>query len=99
MGHSGYELFSCSWGTQSFRAAIILINHYGLRQADGKHNFGLHFSWWSWVMGTERPDYMAKATGDALANRRPFLPADKPCQRLDSWPPSMRPPVQQTAER
>jgi sterol desaturase/sphingolipid hydroxylase (fatty acid hydroxylase superfamily) len=34
--------------------------HHDLHHSEGRHNFGLYFTWWDRMMGTEHPDYHAR---------------------------------------
>ena len=74
VGHSGYELFPRHWATHPVLGMINLVTHHDLHHANGNYNFGLYFTWWDRIMGTEHPDYIARATGDKTAQRRPLFP-------------------------
>jgi len=63
IGHSGYELFPRSWARHPVLGQINLVMHHDLHHANGRYNYGLYFSWWDRWMGTEHPDYIAKASG------------------------------------
>jgi sterol desaturase/sphingolipid hydroxylase (fatty acid hydroxylase superfamily) len=73
MGHSGYELFPRSWAVHPILGWINLVTHHDMHHANGQYNFGLYFTWWDRLMGTEHPDYIARATGDPDARRRPLF--------------------------
>jgi len=73
MGHSGYELFPRRWAAHPIFGAITLVTHHDLHHANGQYNFGLYFSWWDRMMGTEHPDYLARVTGDPETRRRRLL--------------------------
>ncbi len=64
VGHSGYELFPRSWAVHPILGAITHVTHHDMHHAGGRHNFGLYFTWWDRLMGTEHPDYLARVTGD-----------------------------------
>lgn len=74
IGHSGYELFPRSWATHPILGMINLVTHHDLHHANGQYNMGLYFTWWDRIMGTEHPEYLAKATGDPNAKRRSLFP-------------------------
>lgn len=70
VGHSGYELFPRSWAVHPILGQITMVTHHDMHHASGNHNFGLYFTWWDRMMGTEHPDYIAKASGNPAAARQ-----------------------------
>lgn len=64
MGHAGVELFPAGW-TKSLFGWITTTTHHDLHHSQGNSNFGLYFTWWDRLMGTEHPDYQARF--DAVA--------------------------------
>jgi uncharacterized protein (DUF2147 family) len=44
--------------------------HHDLHHSEGRHNFGLYFTWWDRLMGTEHPDYHARFEAVARPWRR-----------------------------
>lgn len=56
MGHSGIELFPAGW-TRSPFGWITTTTHHDLHHSQGNSNFGLYFTWWDRMMGTEHPEY------------------------------------------
>lgn len=56
MGHAGVELFPAGW-TRSPLGWITTTTHHDLHHSEGKTNFGLYFTWWDRMMGTEHPQY------------------------------------------
>ena len=77
MGHAGLELHPRGWATHPVLKWITTTTHHDLHHAGSfNHNFGLYFTWWDKLMGTEHPDYVAKfnevtAPGRLLANVSP----------------------------
>lgn len=69
MGHSGFELFPRSWAVHPFFGLLTTVTHHDMHHSNGNYNFGLYFSWWDRLMGTEHPDYLARVTGDGNARR------------------------------
>jgi Delta7-sterol 5-desaturase len=67
MGHCGYELFprwlACSrlWGWSN------TVTHHDLHHESFRSNYGLYFTWWDRLMGTEHPDYRRRLAGPAIA--------------------------------
>lgn len=47
-----------------------MVTHHDMHHTSGNSNFGLYFTWWDRMMGTEHPQYLAKATGNPAATRR-----------------------------
>ncbi len=56
MGHAGVELFPAGW-TRSLLGWITTTTHHDLHHSQGSTNFGLYFTWWDRMMGTEHPQY------------------------------------------
>ncbi|UTW60144.1 sterol desaturase family protein [Kordiimonas sp. SCSIO 12603] len=69
MGHSGYELFPRSWATHPILGWLNLVTHHDMHHANGNYNFGLYFTWWDRICGTEHPDYIARVTKTPGATR------------------------------
>lgn len=70
VGHSGYELFPRSWAVHPILGQITMVTHHDMHHSNGNSNFGLYFTWWDRMMGTEHPDYLARATGNPAATRK-----------------------------
>ncbi len=70
VGHSGYELFPRGWAVHPILGQITMVTHHDMHHSNGNSNFGLYFTWWDRMMGTEHPDYLARATGNPAAARR-----------------------------
>jgi Delta7-sterol 5-desaturase len=61
MGHAGFELMPRWWLSTRFTNWINTTTHHDLHHAGSfNHNYGLYFTWWDKMMGTEHPDYHAK---------------------------------------
>jgi len=71
IGHAGVELHPAGWVHTPWLDWITTTTHHDLHHSEGRHNFGLYFTWWDRWMGTEHPQY--KARFDAVA--RPMIPA------------------------
>ncbi len=68
IGHCGYELFPARRGGRPLMDCLTTTTHHDLHHADPRWNFGLYFTFWDRLMGTEHPDYHARfaaATGQA----------------------------------
>ncbi len=54
---------------------LTTTTHHDLHHAQAGWNYGLYFTWWDRLMGTEHPDYHARF---AQAVRKPLLPKATP---------------------
>jgi len=58
MGHAGVELMPRWWLSTRLTSWICTTTHHDLHHAGGfNRNYGLYFTWWDRLMGTEHPDY------------------------------------------
>lgn len=75
MGHAGVELSPVSGRPSRLFGWLNTTTHHDLHHQDGRTNFGLYFSWWDRLMGTEHPEYQARlaeiATRGAVGLARP----------------------------
>lgn len=70
IGHSGYEIFPRGWASQRWLGLITPVTHHELHHEKGGGNFGLYFTWWDRIMGTEHAEYharFAQVTADGTA--------------------------------
>jgi sterol desaturase/sphingolipid hydroxylase (fatty acid hydroxylase superfamily) len=72
LGHSGYELFPATRDGRPLLPFLTTVTHHDLHHAQAGWNYGLYFTFWDKVMGTEHPQYLERF---AAAVRRPKLPA------------------------
>lgn len=70
MGHSGYELMPARADGRPMFDWLTTTVHHDLHHAQAGWNYGLYFTWWDRLMGTEHPDYHAQF---AQAVRKPLL--------------------------
>jgi sterol desaturase/sphingolipid hydroxylase (fatty acid hydroxylase superfamily) len=70
MGHAGVELHPAIFAPGRALGWITTTTHHDLHHQTGRWNFGLYFTWWDRLMGTEHPDYAARFH-DARSRRRP----------------------------
>ena len=70
LGHSGYELFPARRDGRPLFDWLTTHTHHDLHHAQAGWNYGLYFTWWDRLMGTEHPDYYARF---AAATRKPLL--------------------------
>lgn len=61
MGHAGVELMPRWWLATPLTRWINTTTHHDLHHNGGfNRNYGLYFTWWDKLMGTEHPDYHAR---------------------------------------
>jgi Delta7-sterol 5-desaturase len=63
MGHAGVELMPRALADSSWFGWINTTTHHDLHHASFHHNYGLYFTWWDRLMGTEHPAYREKLRG------------------------------------
>lgn len=69
VGHSGYELFPARRNGRPVFDFMTTVTHHDLHHAQAGWNYGLYFTWWDRMMGTEHPLYHEKF---AEAVRKPL---------------------------
>lgn len=69
IGHSGYELFPARRSGRPLFDFMTTVTHHDLHHAQAGWNYGLYFTWWDRLMGTEHPLYREKF---AEAVRKPL---------------------------
>lgn len=80
LGHSGYELMPARADGRPMFDFLTTTTHHDLHHAQAGWNYGLYFTWWDRLMGTEHPEYHARF---AAAVRKPLLPRlNKPAPAL-----------------
>ncbi|GJL86382.1 MAG: hypothetical protein DHS20C03_00910 [Minwuia thermotolerans] len=79
IGHCGVEIMPRGWVDWPVARWITTPTHHDLHHACGRWNYGLYFTFWDRLMGTEHPDYadafrrnaaggaMQPEAGDAIA--------------------------------
>lgn len=60
LGHAGYELFPARADGRPLLDFLTTTTHHDLHHAQAGWNYGLYFTWWDRLMGTEHPDYYAR---------------------------------------
>lgn len=66
IGHCGYEVFPARADGRPLLDWMTTVTHHDLHHARAGTNFGLYFTWWDRMMGTEDPLYyerFARAVG------------------------------------
>ena len=67
IGHSGHEFAWSGFTRSRWTGWLTTTTHHDLHHSEGRHNFGLYFTWWDRMMGTEHPRYHEKF--EAVAGR------------------------------
>jgi sterol desaturase/sphingolipid hydroxylase (fatty acid hydroxylase superfamily) len=57
LGHAGVELMPRVWLAGWWGRWLTTTLHHDLHHAHGGHNFGLYFTWWDRIGGTQHPEY------------------------------------------
>jgi Delta7-sterol 5-desaturase len=68
LGHTGVELMPRSWLAGWWGRWFTTTLHHDLHHAGGRFNYGLYFTFWDGLCGTEHPDYQRRL--EELVNRR-----------------------------
>jgi sterol desaturase/sphingolipid hydroxylase (fatty acid hydroxylase superfamily) len=63
MGHAGVELFPRALADSRGFGWINATTHHDLHHSSFHHNYGLYFTWWDRLMGTEHPAYREQLRG------------------------------------
>jgi sterol desaturase/sphingolipid hydroxylase (fatty acid hydroxylase superfamily) len=72
IGHSGHEWSPRGTATSRWFGWLTTVTHHDLHHENERGNYGLYFSWWDRLMGTEHPDYRRRF---ALATAAQSAPA------------------------
>jgi len=70
MGHAGVELSPVTGRPSQLFGWLNTTTHHDLHHQNSRVNFGLYFTWWDRLMGTEHPDYQARVGAVAETGRR-----------------------------
>ena len=57
LGHAGVELMPRAWLAGWWGRWLTTTLHHDLHHAQGRHNYGLYFTWRDRIGGTEHPEY------------------------------------------
>ncbi|MEM9605134.1 MAG: sterol desaturase family protein [Pseudomonadota bacterium] len=70
IGHCGVEVFPARADGRPLFSWLTTVTHHDLHHAEGRCNYGLYFTWWDRLMGTEHPRYLAEFARVAPRRRR-----------------------------
>ena len=54
------ELLPRAWLARWWGRWLTTTLHHDLHHAQGRHNYGLYFTWWDCIGGTEHPEYRVR---------------------------------------
>lgn len=69
IGHCGYELMPARRDGRPLFGWLTTVTHHDLHHAQAGWNYGLYFTWWDRLMGTEHPDY-ERHFAESVSNKR-----------------------------
>jgi lathosterol oxidase len=64
MGHAGVELMPRALADSPWFGWINATTHHDLHHSSFHYNYGLYFTWWDRMMGTEHPAYREQLRGE-----------------------------------
>jgi len=67
MGHAGVELMPRALADSRWFGWINATTHHDLHHSSFHYNYGLYFTWWDRLMGTEHPGYREQLRGNREA--------------------------------
>jgi sterol desaturase/sphingolipid hydroxylase (fatty acid hydroxylase superfamily) len=67
LGHAGVELLPRRWLAGWWGRWLTTTLHHDLHHAQGRANYGLYFTWWDRLCGTEHPQYRERLSALATA--------------------------------
>ena len=71
IGHSGYEIFPADRRGRPLLPWLTTVTHHDLHHAQAGWNYGLYFTHWDRLMGTEHPKYLERFAQAVGHNRCP----------------------------
>jgi Delta7-sterol 5-desaturase len=76
IGHLGIELYPRWFARSRWTRWLTTSTHHNLHHRDFRGNYGLYFTWWDRLLGTQHPDYHATfervtAAGRTVARAKP----------------------------
>ena len=85
VGHSGFELFPRGMPGHAVFGVLTTNTHHDLHHSSRGSNYGLYFTWWDRLAGTEHPNY--REAFDRVT-RRQGEPAAPPLSAPVIWSPA-----------
>jgi Delta7-sterol 5-desaturase len=84
MGHSGVELMPRALADSRLFGWINASTHHDLHHQSFRYNYGLYFTWWDRLMGTEHPAYRDELRGERRSSEAATLPRPAAAAALPS---------------
>ncbi|MDE0387470.1 MAG: sterol desaturase family protein [Rhodospirillales bacterium] len=84
IGHSGFELFPRGMPGHAVFGVLTTITHHDLHHSSNGSNYGLYFTWWDRLAGTEHPKY--REAFDRVTHGQ-AASADSPLSAPVTWNP------------
>jgi Delta7-sterol 5-desaturase len=75
IGHCAHELFPWRWTPRGWLGWITPVSHHHFHHARNRGNYGLYFTWWDRLCGTEDTEYLRHGDERFGALRRPEVTA------------------------
>ena len=85
IGHSGFELFPRGMPAHAVFGLLTTNTHHDLHHSSRGSNYGLYFTWWDRLAGTEHPHY--REVFDRVTRRREG-PAAPSSSAAVTWTPA-----------
>lgn len=67
LGHIGYEVFPASWLKIPILKYKNTVTHHAMHHTSFNYNYGLYFTWWDRLLGTEHPHYEKKFNSTVIS--------------------------------
>jgi sterol desaturase/sphingolipid hydroxylase (fatty acid hydroxylase superfamily) len=71
LGHAGFELMPAGFARCRWLGWLTTATHHDLHHETFRWNYGLYFTWWDRLMGTEHPGYLERFDAATGALRKP----------------------------
>lgn len=68
VGHCGHELWPWHWTPRGWLRLITPVTHHHFHHARNRGNYGLYFTWWDRLCGTEDTEYLRYGDAHFVAN-------------------------------
>ena len=81
LGHSGFEVMPRAIVAHPIFGWFTSVTHHDLHHSSPASNYGLYFTWWDRLMGTENPDYQDRYA--QVMGREPVKKAGD--RRVGGW--------------
>lgn len=76
MGHAGHELLWSGFTRHPATGWLTTTTHHDMHHSEGRYNYGLYFTWWDRMLGTEHPAYHARFEAAVAKPTDTVVPAE-----------------------